>query len=76
MTVKGQGWTNESEMAKRIAELEQQLRVRGERLMSIKEIVTGERHPNWTDDAHTYVSRGKIADLCEFDDNGKVNDAN
>ncbi len=37
-----------------------------ERLAAIKQLVCGERHPNWTDQGATTATRGRIADLCDL----------
>ena len=35
-------------------------------LRAVKEYVTGERVPNWDGEGRTYLTRGKIADICDF----------
>lgn len=35
-------------------------------LRQCKAFVVGDRIPNWYDDSATYLTRGKIADVCDF----------
>ncbi len=37
-----------------------------EALRQVKAFVVGEKTPNWHDDAMTYITRGKIADICDI----------
>lgn len=37
-----------------------------EALRQVKAWVVGERIPNWDNDTTTYLTRGKIADICDF----------
>ena len=37
-----------------------------EALRRVKSWVVGEKIPNWADDTTTYLSRGKIADICDI----------
>lgn len=35
-------------------------------LLQVKSWVCGEKMPNWETDATTYISRGRIADICDI----------
>jgi hypothetical protein len=37
-----------------------------EALRQVKAFVVGERIPNWANDTTTYLTRGKISDICDF----------
>jgi ribosomal protein L31 len=36
-----------------------------EALAAIKALVVGEKHPRWTDQHATTLTRGRIADICD-----------
>src|SRR5262249_15859490 len=35
-------------------------------LRQVKAFLVGEKMPNWENDTTTYLTRGKIADICDF----------
>lgn len=64
-------WTDEMKSAamkdaQKVCDLDAEVKRLREALAAIKAIVVGEKHPNWTDQHATTVSRGRIADICDL----------